>query len=83
MKLKPYKGEIANYRKILLSDDGKGYKPELYGKNLGYIVQGNFQNHPTFRGLNSVGATTSLVVKEYEDGFIDTLNSRYKLVEPT
>ena len=78
--MKPYKGEISNYRIIEFVGDGNSYDPEKYGPNLGYIVQGIFHNHPVFRGLSAAGATTSLVVKRYEDGFIDTLNSRYKLI---
>lgn len=78
---KPYKGEIHYPQILYVNEDHSPYHPEEYGPNLGYIVRGHFTNHPQFRGLDAVGARTSLVVKHDADGNIETLNSRYKIVE--
>lgn len=77
---KPYKGEIANWRKVHYNLPGTSYRRDIYGPNLGYLIQGDFQDHPIFRGINALGGTTSLVVKHDADGNIETLNTRYKLV---
>lgn len=73
---------MRNWRVHELAPKSVGYKPEIYGPNLGYIIVGDFMNHPTFRGLDGRGGHTSLVVKHYKNGKIETLNSRYQLIRP-
>lgn len=74
---KIYKGEIGGARIVRVPID----IASKYPTNLGYIFQGNFVNHPKFRGLDAIGGTTSLVVKyDRKTGDVETLNSRYKLI---
>lgn len=77
---KPYKGEIDGY---VIKQINVPNLEELHGPNLGYIVIGNFRNHPRFRGFDAIGARTSLVVKYTKStGRLETLNSVYKLLDP-
>lgn len=75
--MKPHKGIIMGRRFDV------GDFEDLYGKNLGYIVHGRFNNHPQF-GM-SLGQT-SLVVKKgrwkNNQCEIETLNSRYTWIRP-
>ena len=71
--MKPYKGELRIREKV-------EYKTEQYQPHLGYLYIVDFVNHPRFRGINSLGGHTSLVVAEREtdQGLeIETLNSIY------
>ena len=71
---KPYKGRIANWAKREVSVEAASHYPY----NFGYIIAGDFLDHPQFAGLSG---HTSLVVSHDEDsGEIETLNSKYKLV---
>ena len=70
---KPYKGQISNWEKRYFS---KGAFPQHKG-TLGYVIMGVPVEHPQY----SEWIVTSPVVK-HEGDQIETLNSRYTLINP-
>lgn len=70
---KPYKGQIANWEKRYFS---KAAFPQ-HKDTLGYVIMGVPIGHPQY----SEWIVTSPVVKHEEDQ-IETLNSRYTLLNP-
>lgn len=75
---KPFKCVIKDCIKVEVAPEKlEGFKP-----NLGYFYICRFIGHPQFGTTGKLaGAQTSLVVKEYEEGgkqFIETLNSVYE-----
>jgi hypothetical protein len=69
--MKPYRGEIHNWRKLELPEDD--FFPH---EGLGFKIKGEPVGHPWFVGW----IVTSEVVKISEDNRIETLNSEYQLV---
>lgn len=77
--MKPYKGSIKGVRK----DIDLSNFPDLYPKNLGYIITGYFVDHPDF--MHSSGWTSLIVTKGpwktnkagVKSCEVETLNSRY------
>jgi len=76
MSDKPYKGEIAHWRRRLLNPVLDNVA--IYGPNVGYSITGIFKNHPEFG--NVPGYTSIVVSHDLETGEIETLNSRYTLL---
>lgn len=69
MTEKPHKGSIKNWFKY---DSDKG---------LGYLIRGEFVDHPAFAGLPD-GHTSYVISHDEKTGEIETRNSRYTLVGP-
>lgn len=70
--MKPYQGEIHNWYKLEIPKD----KRKEYPKNLGYVIRGVPINGRFVNWMQ-----TSLVIKHNKKtSVIETLNSRYKLV---
>jgi hypothetical protein len=75
---KPYKGTIDHWEAVHFSRD---LDPELWIKSLGYYIIGIPHKHPDFPGSNRI--RTSVVIKHNRiTGYIETLNSRYQLLNP-
>lgn len=80
--MKPHKGTIVGVRKDI---PGLELYPNLYPKNLGYIITGHFKDHHEFAGM--LGWTSLIVKKGPWSAFVprtcevETLNSRYTWVE--
>lgn len=66
MAKKPHKGSLKNWYKFGLGID----------KGLGYVIIGEFVDHPEFAGKEG---HTSYVVK-HEGNEVETNNSRYTLI---
>lgn len=67
---KPHKGRIDNWMRL----------PWPSEQGVGYMVLGKFLDHPTV-GKHGGFSHTSLVLKhDLETGGIETLNSRYTLI---
>lgn len=78
---KPYKGGLTNCTIIRFKRSGKnGFKSKLYGPNLGFLLTCDFDDHPKFRGSEARGGHTSLVTSLDHEGNVETLNSRYKIL---
>jgi len=68
---KPHMGSIQHWHKY-----------ECGTKGLGYLIRGQFIDHPYFAG--EYGQTSYVVAHDEATGEIETRNSRYKLVgKPT
>lgn len=79
---KPFKGGLLNCTIIRFKNAGKnGLQPETYGKNLGFLLACDFDDHPEFRGFEARGGHTSLVQSMDQEGNVETLNSRYKILD--
>lgn len=66
--VKPHKGRIDCWSKYPV--DGVG---------LGYRILGRFLDHPAFAGM--LGHTSYVISHDQETGEIETLNSRYTLID--
>lgn len=66
---KPHMGHIRNW-----------FKSPADGHGLGYIIRGEFVDHPEFAGCKD--GHTSYVVAHDDLGNIETKNSRYTLKGP-
>ena len=67
---KTYRGRIAKWSTLRPREPAHDH--------LGYMIVGTFLDHPRLAGREG---HTSLVVKHnHKTGYIETLNSRYKLV---
>lgn len=68
-RVKPHKGKIKNW-----------YKREIsISQGLGYQIMGEFVDHEDFAGYE--GWTSFVVAHDEATGEIETLNSRYTLVD--
>jgi hypothetical protein len=72
--MKPYKGEIHNWRKVSCNFDGWPAPP--FGAEGYFFIKGKPVGHPKF--INWI--VTSRVISIDKDGMCETLNSMYKLV---
>lgn len=70
MTEKPHKGSIKDWSKLRCTDKG-----------LGYIILGEFVDHPEFAGAKD-GHTSYVVAHDEATGEIETRNSRYTLIGP-
>jgi hypothetical protein len=65
--MKEHKGSLKNWRKY-----------ECPGHGLGYLILGEFVDHPQFAG--HLGNTSYVVAHDEATGEIETRNSRYTLL---
>lgn len=70
--MKPHKGSLKNWFK---EDWG------CAGLGLGYMIRGEFVDHPEFAGCKN-GHTSYVVAHDEATGEVETKNSRYTLVGP-
>lgn len=75
-KTKPHRGKISGWSKVDRSQDEYARLDSMYGPSLHYTIRGVPGGHPNF--INWI--RTSLVVAR-EGNEIETLNSRYTLVD--
>jgi len=72
--MKPYKGEIHNWRKVACNFGGWPTTP--FGATGYFCIRGNPVGHPTFVAW----ILTSRVISIDEKGMCETQNSMYKLI---
>jgi hypothetical protein len=80
---KPYKGELCSWRKVAC--DAMGYDTPVFGAEGYYYIMGFAHKYcpidEHIRKLGTVRCTSRVLSHNEETGEIETINSRYKLIE--